>query len=124
MTAGQTLLHQDSPSHVKLAWFTEIVAAFRAEIALSVVIAMACNHRTETVLGSLNRAVDQGEFSDVVLVNHAQNWLRRLVVDLGLTVQLLVGRLKLSLRQMLVDNPLTNPSSGIRPKVSCLGLRL
>lgn len=124
MTAGQTLLHQDSPCHIKLAWFTEIVAAFRIEIALSVVIAMACNHRTETVLGSLNRAVDEGELSDVVLVNHAQNWLGRLVVDLRIAMQLLVGRLKLSLWQMLFRIPLTNPSSGIRPKVSCLGLRL
>jgi hypothetical protein len=124
MSTSQTLLHQDCSGHVKRAWLTEVVTTFRVEIALSVVIAMACNHGTETVLGSLNRTVNQGELSDVILVDHSQNWLGRLVVDLGLAVQLLVGRLKFSLWKMLVGLSLTNPSSGIRPKVSCLGLRL
>ena len=68
----------------------------RIKIALSMIVTMAFNHTTETVFGALNWSVNKGKLCDVVFVDHTQHGLRRLMMHLRFTSQLLVGRLEFS----------------------------
>jgi hypothetical protein len=124
VSTGALLLHQQGAGHVELLWITEVVAGFRVERPSVLDLAMSGNNATKSSLGTLYRSVDKREFSDVVLVNHSQNRLRRLHMNFWLAVHLLVHRFELSLNSVRRDSVLTNPSSGMSPKVSCLGLRL
>lgn len=71
---------------VSLGSLTEVVTVLSCEIALSVVRRMSSDHGSESLSSSLNWSVLQGEVSDVVLVNHAENWLPLNGVSFGVLV--------------------------------------
>lgn len=82
---------------VLLRLLSKVVSVLSAEVASVVIISMTRNDSTETVVGGLNRTVDEGELSDVVLVDHAEDGLLFSHVHLGVLNFLLVSRLQLSL---------------------------
>ena len=114
-------------------FLSEVVVVFSAEVASLVVGAMVGDNSAEAGMRGLDGPVDEGELSDVVLVDHAQHWLLLADVRLRFLNFLLVRRLQLPLRhrrklrlalRQHIHGSLTKPSSGIRCMVSCLGLRL
>ena len=102
---------------------------------------------TKTLLGRLDRSVNERQLSNVVLVDHSEDgfllsdvhlWVLNLVLVRCLQLSLNTWQNTQSLAQSFVfsyifngpkqgkdlkDRILTKPSSGIRPKVSCFGLR-
>jgi hypothetical protein len=44
-----------------------------AEVALVVILGITVDHSPKARLGATNGAIDQGKFSDVILVDHAKD---------------------------------------------------
>jgi len=74
----------------------EVVSVLSAEVASVVITSIARDNSTETVVGSLDGAVNEGQLSNIVLVDHAKDGFFLSHVYLGVLNFLLVGRLQLS----------------------------
>lgn len=60
---------------VLLSSLTEVVSVFSSEVALPMVVRMGVDDSSKAVSSALNRSVLKGQISDVVFIDHAENWL-------------------------------------------------
>jgi len=78
-------------------WFiSKVVSVLSAEVASILVGTLAGNDRTKAGVCRLHGSIDEGKLSDVVLVDHAEDGLLLLMVDLGVLDLLLVRGLQLA----------------------------
>jgi len=85
-----------SRSRVLLSSSSEVISVFSGEVSGSVVGRVSVDHGTKSVSSSVNGSVLEGEVSDVVFIDHAENWLLLNVVVLGLLVVLLLSSFEFS----------------------------
>lgn len=74
---------------------TEVIPVLSAEVTGLVAGTVSRNDGAEALRSSLHRSIDEGELSDVILVDHAQNGLLLAHVHLRVLNFLLVRRLQL-----------------------------
>jgi len=75
---------------------SEVISVFSGEVALSVVRSVSVNNGAESVSSTVDRSVLEGEVSNVVFIDHAENWLLLNIVVLGLLVVLLLSSFEFS----------------------------
>jgi hypothetical protein len=63
--------------------FTEIISVFSTKSAHIMSINMMRDHSSETLLSATNGSVDQGKLCNVIFVDHRENGLLLVDVDLG-----------------------------------------
>ena len=93
------LVISDSLAGIRGRLLTEVVTVFSAEVAGTFSLIVARNDSTKARVGRLDRTIDERKFSDVVLVDHAQNRFLLAHMDLRVLNFLLVGRLKFPLHK-------------------------
>jgi hypothetical protein len=60
---------------VLLGRLTEVVSVFSSEVALSMVVRVGVDGSSKSMSSALNRSVLEGQISNIVFIDHAENWL-------------------------------------------------
>ena len=87
----------DSLARIRGRLLAKVVAVFSAEVAGALSGIVARDHGAEAAVCRLDGTIDEGQLSDVVLVDHAQDGLLLAHVHLRVLNFLLVRRLQLPL---------------------------
>ena len=80
-----------------VALLTEVVSVLCAEVASVMTSGVSGDNGTETFSGRVHWSVNQGQLSDVVLIDHSKDWLLLAHMDLRVLNFLLVGGLEFPL---------------------------
>jgi len=111
---------------------TEVIAGLRGETTRSMVGGVVHNDGAKALLGAFNRSILEREVGDVVLVNHAEDWLPLNLVNFGLLIEVLVHGLEFPesivadqlrgnlLRLAVVDAKRSGKSTGSEAVQICL----
>lgn len=77
---------------IRMLRCSEVITGLGSEAARTMHGGVVHNDGTEALLGALHRSILEGEVSDVVLVNHAEDWFLLNLMNFGLLIEVLVHR--------------------------------
>jgi len=85
-----------SRGRILLGSSSKVISVLGGEVALSVVRSVSVDSGAESVSSTVDRSVLEGEVSDVVFIDHAENGLLLNIVVLGLLVVLFLSSFEFS----------------------------
>lgn len=85
---------------VLLGRLTEVVSVFSSEVALSMVVRMGVDGSSKSMSSALNRSVLEGQISNIVFIDHAENWLLLNEMILRVLEVLVFGGFEFSLKEV------------------------
>ena len=89
---------------------SKVVSVLSCKVSGILFGSMAWDDSAKSSVSCLHWSVNEGQLSDVVLVDHAEDWLLLLNVDLGVLHLILVGGQQLSLQTFQKQSLLANAS--------------